>query len=46
MKLFNIILSGVLIMGLVTSCGSKGNAKKAAVKDDGFVSIFYGKTTT
>ncbi len=46
MKLFNIILSGVLIMGLVTSCGSKGNAKKAAVKDDGFVSIFDGKTTT
>jgi hypothetical protein len=43
MKLFNIILSAALIMGLVTSCGS-GNSKKA--KDDGFVSIFDGKTTT
>jgi hypothetical protein len=29
-------------MGLVTSCGSKGKSKK----DDGFVSIFDGKTTT
>ena len=44
MKLINIILSGVLVMGLVTSCGS-GGSKKAA-KDDGFVSIFDGKTTT
>jgi hypothetical protein len=44
MKLFNIILSGALIIGLVTSCGSGGNSKKA--KDDGFVSIFDGKTTT
>ena len=42
MKLFNIILSCVLVMGLVTSCGSKGKSKK----DDGFVSIFDGKTTT
>ena len=45
MKLVNIILSCVLVMGLVTSCGSKGNTKKAS-KDDGFVSIFDGKTTT
>ncbi len=44
MKLFNIILSGALVIGLVTSCGSGGNSKKA--KDDGFVSIFDGKTTT
>ncbi len=42
MKLFNIILSGVLVMGLVTSCGSGGNTK---AKDDGFVSIFDGKTS-
>lgn len=46
MKLFNIILSCVLVMGLATSCGSKGNAKKSASKDEGFVSIFDGKTTT
>ena len=47
MKLVNIILSCVLVMGLATSCGSRGNAKKAASKtDDGFVSIFDGKTTT
>jgi hypothetical protein len=43
MRLFNILLSGVLVISLVTSCGS-GNSKKA--KDDGFVSIFDGKTTT
>jgi hypothetical protein len=43
MKLFNIILSCVLITALATSCGSKG---KKASKDDGFVSIFDGKTTT
>jgi hypothetical protein len=42
MKLINIILSSVLVAGLVTSCGSKGTSKK----DDGFVSIFDGKTTT
>jgi len=56
MKLVNVILSSALVMGLVTSCGSNGNTKKAAdakpaetsaaVKDDGFVSIFDGKTTT
>jgi hypothetical protein len=38
MKLFKIIFSCVLVVGLVTSCKSK--------KDDGFVSIFDGKTTT
>ena len=42
MKLINIILSCVLVIGLATSCGSKGNAKKG----DGFTSIFDGKTTT
>jgi alpha-3'-ketoglucosidase len=46
MKLFNIILSGLLVLGLATSCGSKGNAKKSASSDEGFVSIFDGKTTT
>jgi hypothetical protein len=46
MKLINIILSCVLVLGLATSCGSKGTAKKEAAKDDGFVSIFDGKTTT
>ncbi len=46
MKLFNIILSGVLVLGLATSCGSKGSAKKTASSDEGFVSIFDGKTTT
>jgi hypothetical protein len=46
MKLFKIILACVLVLGLVTSCGSNGNAKKSSSKDDGFVSIFDGKTTT
>lgn len=46
MKLVNIILSCVLVLGLATSCGSKGNVKKEVAKDDGFVSIFDGKTTT
>ena len=46
MKLVNILLSCVLVIGLATSCGSKGGAKKEAAKDDGFVSIFDGKTTT
>jgi hypothetical protein len=46
MKLVNILLSGVLITGLVTSCGSKSNSKKESSKDDGFSSIFDGKTTT
>ena len=45
MKLVNIILSCVLVLGLVTACGSKGNAKKSASADEGFVSIFDGKTT-
>jgi hypothetical protein len=45
MKLLNIILSCVLVLGITTSCGSNGNSKKAS-KDDGFVSIFDGKTTT
>jgi hypothetical protein len=47
MKLFNVILSGVLIMGLSTSNGS-AQSKAATQKsgDDGFVSIFDGKTTT
>ncbi len=43
MKLVNIVLSCMLVLGLATSCGSKGGKK---AKDDGFVSIFDGKTTT
>ena len=55
MKLVIIILSCVLVIGLATSCGSKGKPKKEAAldqpkeeaaKDDGFSSIFDGKTTT
>jgi len=46
MKLINIILSCILVIGLATSCGSKGGSQKEAEKDDGFVSIFDGKTTT
>jgi len=46
MKLINILLSCVLVLGLATSCGSKGNANKKATKDDGFTTIFDGKTTT
>jgi hypothetical protein len=45
MKLFKFILACVLVLGLVTSCGSNGNAKKSSSKDDGFESIFDGKTT-
>ena len=46
MKLLNIFLSSILVLGLVTSCGSKGNTKKEVTKDDGFVSVFDGTTTT
>jgi len=48
MKLLNILLSCVLVMGLATSCGSTKKAKtsKTETKDAGFVSIFDGKTTT
>jgi hypothetical protein len=42
MKILNILLACLVVIGLATSCKSKG--KK--VKDDGFVSIFDGKTTT
>lgn len=47
MKFSKILFSCVLIPGIVaSSCGSGGNTKKAEVKDDGFTSIFDGKTTT
>jgi len=46
MKLTNIILSCVLVIGLATSCGSGGQDKKASAKGDDYVSIFDGKTTT
>ena len=42
MKLINILLSCVLVISLATSCGSKG--KKAS--EEGWVSVFDGKTTT
>ena len=42
MKLINILLSCVLVIGLASSCGSKGKTKK----DDGWTTIFDGKTTT
>lgn len=45
MKLINIILSCMLLIGLTTSCGSKGSSKKEAAKDDGYLTIFDGKTT-
>ncbi len=43
MKVINILLSFVLILG-ITSCGSKG--KKESKADDGWITIFDGKTTT
>jgi hypothetical protein len=44
MKIANILLISFLVLGLATSCGSKG--KKPAIKaDDGWVSLFDGKTT-
>jgi len=51
MKLINIVFSCIIVIGLATSCGSGGNAtkddaKSETVEDDGFVSIFDGKTTT
>lgn len=46
MKAVNVILSSALVLLIAASCGSKGGAKKEAAKDDGFVSIFDGKTTT
>jgi hypothetical protein len=46
MKLCNSILSCVILMGLATSSLAQGTEKKPAPKDDGFVSIFDGKTTT
>jgi hypothetical protein len=45
-KPMNIILSCLIVLGFTASCGSKGGTKKEAEKDDGFVSIFDGKTTT
>jgi hypothetical protein len=44
MKLINILLSSLLVISLATSCGSKG--KKAVAKDEGWTTIFDGKTTT
>jgi hypothetical protein len=44
MKLVNIILSVIIVIG-ITSCGSKGK-KETAKADDGWVTIFDGKTTT
>ncbi|HZY26457.1 MAG TPA: DUF1080 domain-containing protein [Bacteroidales bacterium] len=48
MKLVNIILSSILILGLSTLNGSaqKSKTSKSNKPDAGFVSIFDGKTTT
>jgi hypothetical protein len=47
MKQLNILLSCILVMGLAASCGSTKKATTTTSKaDDGFVSIFDGKTTT
>src|SRR4030065_33319 len=45
MKVINIVLSFVLIMG-ITSCASSGKTKTSKTQDEGWVSIFDGKTTT
>lgn len=53
MKIIRLLFSVVILAGLVTACGSKGGASKegvaqeqaAAAANDGFVSIFDGKTT-
>lgn len=45
MKIVNLILSFVLVVALTTSCGSKGKTVKKEA-DDGWVSLFDGKTTT
>jgi len=45
MKLLNIILSGMVVLGVASSCGSNSGDKKVAVKDDGVISIFDGATT-
>jgi hypothetical protein len=42
MKSIRILLSLLIMVGLMTSCGSNGKTKK----DDGFKPIFDGKTTT
>ena len=42
MKLINILLSCVLIVGIASSCGSKGKTKK----EEAWTTIFDGKTTT
>src|SRR4030042_2374645 len=44
-KVINIVLSFVLIMG-ITSCASSGKTKTTKTQDEGWVSIFDGKTTT
>jgi hypothetical protein len=46
MNIKKIILSSLIIAVIAISCGTKGTSKKEAAKDDGFVSIFDGKTTT
>jgi hypothetical protein len=55
MKLFNIILSCVLVLGLATSCGSKGKkavketataTEQAKPADDGWKLLFDGTSTT
>lgn len=46
MKLFRIILSCVLVIGLAASCGSKGKkVEKEAVADEGWTVLFDGTST-
>jgi hypothetical protein len=46
MKLVNIILAVILVMGISITTASAQKNKKGKKGDDGFVSIFDGKTTT
>ena len=46
MKLINMLLLSILVISLASSCGPNGKAKKETSKDEGWVTIFDGKTTT
>jgi hypothetical protein len=46
MKIINIIASFVLLVALTSACGSKGKTANKETSDDGWVSLFDGKTTT
>jgi hypothetical protein len=46
MKIVNIILSFVLVIAMANSCASTRKAVKDEAKNEGWVSLFDGKTTT